>query len=189
MCSRYFVVFSSVSCGLGNAGQSNYGMANSVMERICENRKREGLPAVAIQWGAVGDVTNNFLKFLKMTRMLKVGLVAKMQKEHKELVIGGTLQQKISSCFEVLDVLLKHNYPVVSSMVVAEKHYKGDILTAVDAIAHIIGIKDIKTVSPHATFAELGMDSMMGTEIIQLLENDFEIYVTSKDIRSLTFAK
>ncbi|XP_063924749.1 fatty acid synthase-like [Zophobas morio] len=170
---RYFVVFSSVSCGLGNAGQSNYGMANSVMERICENRKREGLPAVAIQWGAVGDV----------------GLVAKMQKEHKELVIGGTLQQKISSCFEVLDVLLKHNYPVVSSMVVAEKHYKGDILTAVDAIAHIIGIKDIKTVSPHATFAELGMDSMMGTEIIQLLENDFEIYVTSKDIRSLTFAK
>ncbi|XP_063924636.1 fatty acid synthase-like [Zophobas morio] len=170
---RYFVVFSSVSCGLGNAGQSNYGMANSVMERICENRKREGLPAVAIQWGAVGDV----------------GLVAKMQKEHKELVIGGTLQQKISSCFEVLDVLLKHNYPVVSSMVVAEKHHKGDILSAVDAIAHIIGIKDIKTVSPYATFAELGMDSMMGTEIIQLLENDFEIYVTPKDIRSLTFAK
>ena len=60
--SRYFVLFSSVSCGLGNAGQSNYGMANSVMERICEYRKREGLPAVAIQWGAVGDVTKTFFK-------------------------------------------------------------------------------------------------------------------------------
>lgn len=50
---RYFVVFSSVSCGRGNAGQTNYGMANSVMERIVEQRKRDGLPAKAIQWGSL----------------------------------------------------------------------------------------------------------------------------------------
>ncbi|XP_063924503.1 fatty acid synthase-like [Zophobas morio] len=170
---RHFVVFSSVSCGRGNPGQSNYGMANSVMERICENRKRGGLPAVAIQWGAIGEV----------------GLVAKMQKENKELVIGGTLQQKISSCVEVLDVLLKHEYPVVSSMVVAKKHDKSGIVSAVEAVAHVLGIKDMKTISQYTTFAELGMDSLMGTEIIQLLEKDFGIYVTSKDVRSLTFAK
>ena len=40
----WFVCFSSVSCGRGNAGQSNYGYANSVMERICEDRLKEGLP-------------------------------------------------------------------------------------------------------------------------------------------------
>ena len=40
----WFVVFSSVSCGRGNAGQSNYGYANSVMERICEDRKKNGFP-------------------------------------------------------------------------------------------------------------------------------------------------
>ncbi|KAJ3652430.1 hypothetical protein Zmor_018395 [Zophobas morio] len=170
---RYFVVFSSVSCGRGNAGQSNYGMANSVMERICENRQRAGLPAVAIQWGAIGEV----------------GLVAKMQKENKELVIGGTLQQKISSCLEVLDILVKHNYPVVSSMVVAEKYNHSGILTAVEAVAQVLGINDMKTISQYTTFAELGMDSLMGVEIIQILEKDFEIYVTSKDVRSLTFAK
>lgn len=39
----WFVVFSSVSCGRGNAGQSNYGFANSVMERICEKRRKHGL--------------------------------------------------------------------------------------------------------------------------------------------------
>lgn len=43
----YFVVFSSVSCGRGNAGQTNYGMANSAMERICEARQSEGLPGVS----------------------------------------------------------------------------------------------------------------------------------------------
>lgn len=47
-CSQleYFVTFSSVSCGRGNPGQSNYGFANSVMERICEMRRAAGLPGV-----------------------------------------------------------------------------------------------------------------------------------------------
>lgn len=42
----YFVVFSSISCGRGNAGQTNYGYANSTMERICEQRQKDGLPGV-----------------------------------------------------------------------------------------------------------------------------------------------
>lgn len=70
---EYFVVFSSVSCGRGNAGQTNYGMSNSVMERVCESRRGDKLPAVAVQWGAVGDV----------------GLVAEMQEDNLELVIGN----------------------------------------------------------------------------------------------------
>ena len=52
----YFVLFSSISCGRGNAGQTNYGLANSAMERICEQRQANGLPGLAIQWGAIGDV-------------------------------------------------------------------------------------------------------------------------------------
>lgn len=42
----WFVCFSSIACGRGNAGQSNYGYANSVMERICEERVNEGLPGI-----------------------------------------------------------------------------------------------------------------------------------------------
>lgn len=52
----YFVVFSSVSCGRGNIGQTTYGLANSIMERIIEDRQRNGLKGTAIQWGAIGDV-------------------------------------------------------------------------------------------------------------------------------------
>jgi fatty acid synthase len=69
---RHFVVFSSVSCGRGNAGQTNYGMNNSIMERICEARVRDGLPGLAVQWGAVGDV----------------GLVAEMQEDQQDIQIG-----------------------------------------------------------------------------------------------------
>lgn len=43
---EYFVTFSSISCGRGNIGQTNYGYANSIMERISEQRQKLGLPAV-----------------------------------------------------------------------------------------------------------------------------------------------
>jgi fatty acid synthase len=69
---RHFVVFSSLECGHGGAGQTNYGMANSIMERICETRVRDGLPGLAVQWGAVGDV----------------GVVAEMQEKQQNVETG-----------------------------------------------------------------------------------------------------
>lgn len=169
-----FVIFSSVSCGRGNAGQTNYGFSNSVMERICELRQRAGLPALAVQWGAVGDV----------------GLVADMQDEDVQLEIGGTLQQRISSCLLSLDKFLKQDAVIVSSIVVAEKKAGGSGCgNIVDAVAQIMGIKDLKTVSQQVTLAELGMDSMMAVEIKQTLEREFEVFLTAQDIRTLTFAR
>ncbi|KAJ4448692.1 hypothetical protein ANN_00082, partial [Periplaneta americana] len=167
-----FVVFSSISCGRGNAGQANYGMSNSVMERVCEARVRDGLPGLAVQWGAVGDV----------------GLVAEMHEDHKELALGGTLQQRISSCLEVLDVLLAQTHPVVGSMVVAEKRAgRGSYTDVVGCVSSILGIRDLKTVSQTTTLAELGMDSMTAVEIKQTLEREFEVLLTAQEIRSLTF--
>lgn len=52
----HFDVFSSFVSGIGNNGQTNYGMANSILERICEKRKMEGLPALAVQYGIIGQV-------------------------------------------------------------------------------------------------------------------------------------
>ncbi|XP_070161148.1 fatty acid synthase-like [Polyergus mexicanus] len=171
---RHFVVFSSVSCGRGNAGQSNYGMANSNMERICERRVQEGLHGLAIQWGAVGDV----------------GLVADMQDDDKELVIGGTLQQKISSCIEKLEEFLLQEHPVVGSMVVAAK--RADAFGAsniIETVANIMGLRDLNNVARYTPLPELGMDSMMAVEIKQTLEREFDVFLTAQDIRYLNFAK
>ncbi|XP_022831800.1 fatty acid synthase-like [Spodoptera litura] len=169
-----FVIFSSISCGRGNAGQANYGYSNSVMERICEGRKKYGLPALAVQWGAIADV----------------GLIADLQEEDVQLEIGGTLQQRISSCLTALDKFMKQDAPIVSSIVVAEKKTGAEgCANAVEAVAQILGIKDLKTVSQQSSLAELGMDSMMALEINQTLEREFEIFLTAQDIRTLTFAK
>ncbi|XP_067209348.1 fatty acid synthase-like [Linepithema humile] len=171
---RHFVMFSSVSCGKGNAGQTNYGMANSIMERVCEKRAEEGLPGLAIQWGAIGDV----------------GLVADMQENNKALVIGGTLQQKISSCFVELEKFLLQNRPIVSSMIVSEKKTGlSGLDNIVKIVADIMNIKDIKTISQNTLLAELGMDSMMAVEIKQTLEREVNILLTPQELRTLTFAK
>ena len=171
---QYFVVFSSVSCGRGNAGQSNYGMANSVMERIMEQRHEDGLPAKAIQWGAIGEV----------------GLVADMQEDMLDMEIGGTLQQRISSCLEEMNVLMTFNEPIVSSMVVAEKNIRGGGKgNMIETVMNIMSIRDIKSISINTSLSELGMDSLMAVEIKQTLEREFELFLSPQDLRALTFMK
>jgi hypothetical protein len=57
---------------------------------------------------------------------------------------GGTLLQKVSSCLEVLDGFMKQPYPVVASMVVADKCVGSggyDNLTA--CLASIMGMSNI----------------------------------------------
>ena len=169
----YFVVFSSSACGRGNADQTNYGWANSVMERICENRMADGLHGLAIQWGVLGQV----------------GVVA--EKIFKNMdgteVLMGTLPQNVESCLEVLDAALQQGNAIASSIVVAEKgKKKGDKAGLLARMAKIFGIKDINALSPEKKLTELGMDSLIGVELKQTLEREYDMPVTKELLLSLT---
>lgn len=166
-----FVAFSSVSCGKGNAGQVNYGYANSVLERICEARRRDGYHGLAIQWGAIGDVG-----------------VAFDNLGGNEAVIGGTIPQRMPSCFTTLSKFLSSPFSVCLSILQADRRSfsagkKGDL---VKTILHVLGIKDPSTVDPNCTLGELGLDSLMAVEIRQALEREYDIVLTVQEIRALT---
>lgn len=138
----YFVCFSSVSCGRGNAGQANYAYSNSVMERICEERQKSGLPGTAIQWGGIGDV----------------GLIMETMGGN-DTEVGGTLPQRMASCLATMDYFLQQPHPVLGSLVLADKHRAGvgeATVSLTDAVANILGIKDTKNVSTSSTLADLG---------------------------------
>lgn len=96
------------------------------MERVCEKRCHDGLPGLAVQWGAIGDV----------------GVVLETMGGN-DAVIGGTLPQRIASCLEVLDRFLCQRRPVMSSFVLAErtvvKSEGGGQKDLVEAVAHILG--------------------------------------------------
>ena len=168
----YFVAFSSVSCGRGNAGQSNYGFANSSMERVCELRRAAGLHGLAIQWGAIGDV----------------GVVSENMGGN-DVVIGGTLPQRMPSCLSVLDRFLQSAEPVCCSLVRAKRQTEGGSGNKQDllkSIANILGIKDYAGLAPTSSLSELGMDSLMGVEVKQTLERDYEVILSMQELRSLT---
>lgn len=171
----YFVAFSSISSGRGNLGQTNYGLSNAAMERIMEQRQANGLPGLAIQWGAIGDV----------------GMVLESIGDNNTEV-GGTLPQRITSCLETMDTLLQQPHPILGSFVLADKRSGSDNsnkVSVVQAVANILGIKKTESINPSISLADLGMDSLMGTEIKQTLERGYDITLSAQEIRNLTFEK
>ncbi|CAJ0959176.1 unnamed protein product, partial [Mesorhabditis belari] len=171
---KWFVVFSSITSGRGNAGQTNYGWSNSTMERMIEHRREDGHPGIAIQWGAIGDV----------------GVILENMGDNNT-VVGGTLPQRMPSCLAALDLFLSWNHPIVSSYIKADLGAKkasggGNLL---QTIAHILGVNDVSQLNPDANLGDLGLDSLMGVEIKQALERDYDIVLSMKDIRTLTLNK
>ncbi|KAF5295889.1 hypothetical protein FQR65_LT10377 [Abscondita terminalis] len=166
---RQFVVFSSYVSGRGNSGQTNYGMANSGAERICEERKSEGYPALAIQWGLIGDV----------------GLVAEKMASTEN--VDGLLKQKISSCLKVLDLFLTRDEVIVSSTVFDDAiHNKTSKFEEfLDNIVKILAITNINHVSIHEPLSTLGMDSMSTLQLKQFLDTEHNMYFTPRELRNI----
>lgn len=167
----HFVVFSSISCGHGNVGQTNYGFANSVIERIVEKRRKDGFAGKAIQWGPVDDVG--------MMKNISAG---------KELTtFFGMIPQRIYSCFDSLNDILSSDETIVSSVVVAEKKNSldGD-KDFIETILMAMGISNINSIDRNKPIFELGMDSIGGTEIQQALEREYGITLAFQELRKKT---
>ncbi|XP_049519259.1 fatty acid synthase-like [Dermacentor silvarum] len=167
----HFVVFSSLASCRGNIGQSNYGYANSAMERICERRAAAGLPGLAIQWGPIKDV-GMFLQAMYL------------DVESYELV-----PQPIASFISAMDQFLCQRRTIVSSYVKPRHSTKEDSKKKHDpahSVARILGIKDPSSLNPDVSFGEHGMDSLMAVEVKQTLERDFDLVLSMQQIRQLT---
>jgi fatty acid synthase, animal type len=53
----------------------------------------------------------------------------------------------------------------------------------------LAGVKDATSVNNDLTLGDLGLDSLMGVEIKQMLERDYDITMEAKNIRTLTFSQ
>jgi NADPH:quinone reductase-like Zn-dependent oxidoreductase/acyl carrier protein len=69
----FFVLFSSATTLFGNPGQGAYVAANTSIEALATRRRRMGLPATCVRWGAIDDVG-----FLARNEKLKDALQHRM---------------------------------------------------------------------------------------------------------------
>ncbi|XP_054160075.1 fatty acid synthase-like [Oppia nitens] len=165
----YFVVFSSLACGKGNAGQTNYSLGNSLCERICEQRNRDGLHGLAIQYGPIGDV----------------GAVVNMESYVKHF---ATMQmQRINSCCHVLDKLLQTRQPIVTSYVI--NTYNKNLVTKGDRVIgklwRALGI-DPDTTPDNMSLGEIGMESMFVIEMQHEFQTRYGSQLSVQQIKRIT---
>ena len=144
-----FVVFSSIAVH-GNPGQTNYAFANNYLEQVCYDRRKAGKPALAIEWGAVGNV----------------GFVAKQSRIADILTLLGTDLQSIDSCIHYLESCLLSDHVVNVVYRVHEKDHKTTLekTGVMTKIGQILKI-DLAKVPLNATLTSLGMDSLQSAEI------------------------
>ncbi|ASR37317.1 hypothetical protein BAY61_22535 [Prauserella marina] len=92
-----FVLFSSAASMVGNVGQASYAAANAMLDQLAEARVAAGLPALAVNWGALSDA----------------GYVARHTRIAKQVEAVGMRGFPVDSAFHALTRLLGDHWPRV----------------------------------------------------------------------------
>jgi phthiocerol/phenolphthiocerol synthesis type-I polyketide synthase C len=197
-----FVLFSSVTTTLGNPGQGNYVAANAAIEALAERRHAEGLPALAVQWGPIGDA-GYLARETQVSEMLSRQLGSSHLSAAEALDMLPTLLASGAPIAGVATIrwgALKTRLPLLASPLFAEMDDQageeaGEIdlkallatcspeeaqarITGllVEEVARIMKLAPDK-VEPQRPLAELGMDSLMAVELRLAVEERFGVTV------------
>lgn len=198
-----FVLFSSVSSILGNAGQANYAAANAFLDALAHYRHARKLPALTVNWGQLGDV----------------GVAASDDKLKETLTRQGILPLPVGRAAELLGDLLANGHVQTGVIPIDWKAFrathpqlvKSSRYESVFASIHEDGAdpgarsaRDVLLEAPAAKrralaiqmlreevakvlrsspakiredrpLTQLGLDSLMTFELLMRLENLFEI--------------
>ncbi len=146
-----FILFSSATTLVGNPGQGNYVAANGYLEGLARARRKAGLPALAIGFGAIADAgyltQNADVNELLAKRIGKTALKATAALAQVEAYIRsdpGTVDAAVAMISE-LDWAAARNLPVVRNALFevilrsADQNAQGGDGRSLDLVAMIEG--------------------------------------------------
>jgi len=199
---NFFVLYSSATTLFGNPGQGNYVAANYALEALARLRRSQGLAATCVRWGAIDDVgflaRNHQIKEALQSRMGGLALQSSAALDALEAMLlsdrsdlgvldldwralsrflptagspkfgelarsSGDTESEEDGMQDLRRLLMELSDDEVQSTVV-------DLLKV--EIGEILRLAPDK-IDPTLSMAGMGLDSLMGVELVVAVENRF----------------
>ncbi len=197
----FFVMFSSMAALLGSPGQGNYVAANSFLIALAAHRHRLGKPALAVDWGRIGDtgyVARNAEVGHRLDRMGLLGMpVARATEMLGHLIVSdanhvglvrvdwqawtgtgdGSVPNRLSELSEgAAGASDRGRQGLGEILLSAPEGERLDLLVSMlrDQVANVLraSASDLDVERP---LTDLGLDSLMAIDLINRIETEFEV--------------
>ncbi|HEX3785716.1 MAG TPA: SDR family NAD(P)-dependent oxidoreductase, partial [Pseudonocardiaceae bacterium] len=191
---RAFVLFSAFAGVIGNPGQGNYAAANTFLDALAQHRRANGLPAVALAWGAwqQGSTMTDALDTHGLRRAARAGLPALTVEQGTALFDAALRTEEPAPSLVILDraaLRTRHDLPAPLRALVpaatrraATAVARNDLLGRLTAlppadrttearrlvlteVAEVIGWSGPGEVDAELTFKDAGFDSLLAVEL------------------------
>ena len=203
-----FVCFSSISSVLGSTGRAHYAAANAFLDALAHERRRQGLPALSVNWGpwsGGGIATDEVLR--QFERIGNYGLDPQhavsqlerlMQSSHVQVSVASIDWTKFRMAYEA-----RGPKPILAQVApetgAAAPAGSTDLPAWIDAltgvpqpqrerelaamlqreVADTLGFENAEAVALDRTFQDMGMDSLMSAEFARRLNKQLGIRSTA----------
>ncbi|WP_262706379.1 MULTISPECIES: type I polyketide synthase, partial [Streptomyces] len=182
-----FVMYSSAAGVFGSAGQGNYAVANAFLDALAEQRRAEGLPALALAWGLWEDtsgltanLTDTDHDRIRRSGMRAISAEHGMRlfdraSRHSDPVLVAAAMEPVRNA-EVPALLRSLHRPVARraasggaarwlAALTPEERAKALVKVVRDSAATVLGHADASTIPVTAAFRDLGVDSLTAVEL------------------------
>lgn len=174
-----FVLFSSASALIGNPGQSAYAAANGYLEGLARRRRSEGLPAIAVAWGAISDVGLLAGQAQTLDSLRRVAGVAGMLASDaldelgRILPLAARLADPVVTCAEFANGGAIHTLAVPSSPAFASHFAARGVATIEGGVSIAELIADKSDGEAHKLIAKLVVEEV--AQILRLAVKDIDL--------------
>ncbi|MCE9543408.1 MAG: SDR family NAD(P)-dependent oxidoreductase [Verrucomicrobia bacterium] len=198
----FFVMISSVSALVGNPGQGAYSAANAFLDALAHHRRWKGLPALTINWGHLGEVgyaarhekvsdhldrhgftpipMSRALAMLEKLMLSDAVQPAAMIVDWERWAESNPRLRKVSRYNDVITSDTSTSRAEGNPLADAIGKASGAGRTALlgefvrEVCARVLGVSS-SNLDPNRPLHEMGLDSLMGIELINRIEAGLKI--------------